>query len=185
MASRHVALLRGVNNIGMTRRVSMATLRDLFEDLGFRDVRTLYNSGNVVFSVPGNRRGDVRGRIQKALAARLGLASPVIMLSADEVEKAVRSNPLADVADNPSWLLVMVLREPSDRSRLRSLLKQRWTPEKLAVGRRVAYIWCAKGIPGSPLWAAVDHALERSGTVRNIRTMERLMNLCEVGKESR
>lgn len=49
MTSRHVALLRGVNNIGMARRVSMADLRSLFESLGFRDVRTLLNSGNVVF----------------------------------------------------------------------------------------------------------------------------------------
>ena len=179
MASRHVALLRGVNNIGMTRRVSMAELRFLFEDLGFRDVRTVFNSGNVVFSVPGNRRGDVRGRIEKALAARLGLTAPVVLLSRDDVARVVDANPLADIADNPSWLLVMVLREASDRSRLRPLLRQRWAPERLAVGQRVAYIWCARGIPRSPLWTAVDRALARTGTVRNMRTMKKLMTLCE------
>jgi len=185
MASRHVALLRGVNNIGTARRVSMADLRALFEGLGFRDVRTVLNSGNVVFSMPDNKRDGVRARIEKALASRLGLASPLIVLSGKEVVAAVRDNPLAGVASDPSRLLVVVLREPSDRKRLKPLLKERWAPEILALGRRVAYLWCAKGIAGSPLWPKVDRALARSGTARNIGTMTKLMALVqEVKKES-
>src|SRR5687768_11781403 len=98
----YMALLRGVNNVGAARRVAMADLRALFEALGFRDVRTLLNSGNVVFSVPTRGRGDVRARIEKALASRLGLSSPVTILSAGEVTAAVRDNPLSHVATNPS-----------------------------------------------------------------------------------
>ncbi|HEY6168340.1 MAG TPA: DUF1697 domain-containing protein, partial [Verrucomicrobiae bacterium] len=45
---KQVALLRGINNAGKGARVAMADLRELFEGLGFRDVRTLVNSGNVV-----------------------------------------------------------------------------------------------------------------------------------------
>src|SRR2546430_2729403 len=107
-SSRHVALLRGVNNVGKATRVSMADLRVVFEDLGFRDVRTLLNSGNIVFSVPDNRRDGVLARIEKALAAKLGFTSSVIVLSGDEVVAAVRDNPLADVARDRSRLLVVV-----------------------------------------------------------------------------
>jgi Protein of unknown function (DUF1697) len=67
------------------RRVPMADFRVLFEGLGFRDVRTLLNSGNVVFSAPNKGRGEVRARIEKGLAAKLGLTSPVIVLSGQEV----------------------------------------------------------------------------------------------------
>jgi len=49
---RYLALLRGVNNIGAGKRVAMADLRVLFEGLGFTDVSTLGNSGNVVFAAP-------------------------------------------------------------------------------------------------------------------------------------
>lgn len=178
MTSKQVALLRGVNNIGAARRVAMADLRVLFEGLGFRDVRTLLNSGNVVFSVP-NRRGNVLTRIEKALAARHGLTSPVTILSGDEVVAAVHDNPLADVANNPSRLLVVVPRAPSDQDRLRPLLKERWAPEMLALGSGVAYLWCARGIGGSPLWAAVDRALDRAGTARNMATMMRIKALVE------
>jgi uncharacterized protein (DUF1697 family) len=157
----------------------MADLRALFERLGFRDVRTVLNSGNVVFSVPHDRRGDVLGRIRRALAARLGLASPVTVLSRDEVVAAVRENPLADVAVDPSWLLVVVPHDPSDRDRLTPLLEGRWAPERLAIGRRVAYVWCARGVADSRLWPAVDRALGRSGTARNMATMTKLMALAE------
>jgi uncharacterized protein (DUF1697 family) len=108
----------------------MADLRVLFEGLGFRDVRTLLNSGNVVLSVP-NRRGNVRARIEKALAARHGITSPVTILSGDEVAAAVHDNPLADVANNPSHLLVVVPRAPSDLNRLRPLLNERSTARSI------------------------------------------------------
>lgn len=175
-----VALLRGVNNAGRSTRVAMSDLRRLFEGLGFRDVRTLLNSGNVVFTV-GSKSGDVLGRIEKALAARLGRTSPVIVLTGDEVVAAVEGNPLGDVA-NPSWLLVVALKSPADGARLKPLLKERWAPEKLAIGKRVAYVWCAKGVADSPLWSAVDRALEKTGTARNIATMTKLMALVQGGE---
>jgi uncharacterized protein (DUF1697 family) len=148
--------------------------------LGFRDVRTLLNSGNVVFSVPNNRRGDVLARIEKALATRLGLTSPVTLLSGEEVAAAVRDNPFADVANDASRLLVAVPRRPSDQSRLKPLLKERWAPEMLALGNRVAYLWCPRGIVDSRLWAAVERALDRTCTARNLATMTRLMAIVEV-----
>jgi hypothetical protein len=76
--------------------------RQLFADLGFCQVRTLLNSGNVIFSVPTQRRDDVRARIETALASQLGLTCPVIILSADRV------------ATNPSHLLVLVPQVPAD-----------------------------------------------------------------------
>lgn len=177
-SATYLALLRGVNILG-ARRVAMADLRALFESLGFRDVRTLLNSGNVVFSVPARGRGDVRARIEEALASSLGLTSPVTVLSADEVTAAVRDNPLSRVATNPSYLLVLVPQAASDLALLEPLLKRRWTPEVLAVGERVAYLWCANGVAKSPLWTAVDRALERRGTARNIATITKAAALVE------
>ena len=112
MKDRVVALLRGVNNIGSAKRIAMADLRALVEGLGYRDVRTLLNSGNIVFSVPSDRRGDVAGGIEKALASRFGINSRVTVLSGNEVAVVVHDNPFVDVADNPSCLLVMVPRKP-------------------------------------------------------------------------
>ncbi len=173
-----VALLRGVNNVG-ARRVAMADLRALFRELGFSDVRTLLNSGNVIFSARGKGRGEVRNRIESALVSKLGLTCSVIVLSADEVTTVVRKNPLSKVATNPSHLLVLVPKEVSGLARLKPLLKERWAPEVLALGARVAYVWGANGVARSPLWAAVDGALERTGTARNIATFAKAAAMVE------
>lgn len=179
MSRRYMALLRGVNNIGATKRVAMADLRILFERLGFSEVRTLLNSGNVVFTAKEGRSGEVVPRIQRALRAQLGLPVRLIVLSSAEVATVVRDNPLARVATNPSHLLVLVPGERADLRTLQPLLKQRWAPERLALGPRVAYLWCAKGVPRSPVWRAADRALARSGTVRNIATFTKVLALME------
>ena len=179
----YVALLRGVNNAGRGTRVAMSDLRALFENLGFRDVRTLLNSGNVIFSAPNQNPDAILTRIEKGLAVKLKITCPVILLSAEEIAGAVRENPLSRVATNPSSFLVLVLRSHSDRAQLKPLLKQRWAPEVLALGTRVAYLWCAKGVAKSPLWAAVERALERTGTARNMATMTKLLGLIEDATE--
>lgn len=179
MMASYVALIRGVNNIGAAKRVAMADLRVLFEGFGFRDVRTLLNSGNVIFSAPNRGRGAVLACIEEGLASKLGLTSPVIVLSGQEVAAAVRHNPFSDVATNLSNLLVAVPQTRSDLRRLKPLLKERWAPEQLALGSRVAYVWCGNGVPRSPLWAAVDRALERKATVRNMGTFTKAMALVE------
>jgi len=68
MPATHVALIRGIN-VGKAKRVAMADLRALLEKLGYGDVRTLLNSGNIVYTVPAKLRGDSAARIQKACAS--------------------------------------------------------------------------------------------------------------------
>ena len=176
---RYLALLRGINNIGASKRVAMADLRALFARLGFRDVQTVLNSGNVVFTVDKGVRREVLARIECALASKLHVTAPLTLLSAREVETTVRENPLARVVTNPSNLLVVVPRARADLRRLQPLLAQRWAPEALAVGQRAAYVWCGNGIPRSPLWSAVDRAFARTGTARNLATFTRVLALLE------
>jgi uncharacterized protein (DUF1697 family) len=57
MGNRCVALFRGIN-VGKAKRIAMADLRKLFEGLGYGDVRTLLNSGNVVFTVSKEKAGE-------------------------------------------------------------------------------------------------------------------------------
>src|SRR4051812_614199 len=144
MAGTLVALLRGIN-VGRAKRVAMADLRGLVADLGFGDVRTLLNSGNVVFTAGRTAPDRAAARIESALADRLGVTARVTVLTAAELAAAVADNPLLDVAGDPTRLLVSVLRDPADRAKLTPLTKQDWSPEALAVGRRVAYLWCADG----------------------------------------
>jgi uncharacterized protein (DUF1697 family) len=178
MANRQVALIRGIN-VGRAKRVAMADLRKLVESLGFGEVRTVLNSGNVVFSTPRAAPGDAGARIEKALATKLGVSARVTVLTAKEVAAAVTENPLLDVAKNPSRLLVVALSNPADRPKLEPLSEQDWAPEVLAIGARVAYLWCAEGILASRLAEAVSRILGDAMTARNWATVMKLHALTE------
>lgn len=153
----------------------MADFRALLEDLGYVDVRTLLNSGNAVFTLGTRAREPNAARIERALADRLGVMPRAIVLERAEVAAAVRDNPLSSVARDPSWLLVMAFRDVEAVAPIRPLLEKRWTPEVLAVRNRFAYLWCARGVAGSPLWTAVGRAAGDSATARNIGTMTKLL----------
>jgi uncharacterized protein (DUF1697 family) len=173
MAGTHVALLRGIN-VGRAKRVAMAELRALVEGLGYRGVRTLLNSGNVVFTAPRVAAAAAAARIEKTLAEGLGVASRVTVLTAAELAAAVTGNPLVTDGRDPSRLLVSVLSDPTDRRKLEPLTDEDWTPEALALGPRVAYLWCPEGSLASRAAEAVGRALRDAVTTRNWATMTKL-----------
>ena len=175
---RRVALLRGIN-VGNAKRIAMADLRKLFEDLGYEHVRTLLNSGNIVFTVTKENSEDEARRLEAAIAKRFGVTTRVVLLAGKQLAAAVHNNPLASVASNPSRLLIMVLMDSKAAARLKPLLKEPWKPEALSLGQRVAYLWCANGIADSKLWTAANRVLGDAGTARNLATMTKLLALVE------
>jgi uncharacterized protein (DUF1697 family) len=175
MPATHVALIRGIN-VGKAKRISMADLRTLVEGLGYRDVKTLLNSGNVVFTAKAKSE-VAAARIEKALTAATGVSARVTVLTAAELAEIVAENPLTAVAADPARHLVAVLNSWTDRSRLEPLMNQDWKPGRLAVGTRVAYLWCPDGILESPLVVALGKALKDSVTSRNWATMLKLQAL--------
>ena len=177
MSARHVALLRGIN-VGKAKRVAMADLRKVAESLGFLDVATLLNSGNLVFTVPAKDRADPGPRLEAAIAKKLGVSSRVTMLKGDEVCAIVDDNPFAKIADNHSRFMVMVLTDPKDRARFAAIAKQDWGVERVALGPRAIYAWCPESVLESPLFKALGKAAGDGATTRNFATMTKLKALC-------
>lgn len=173
-----MALIRGIN-VGRAKRVAMADLKALVEDLGYSSVRTLLNSGNVVFTSTRSQPAAAASRIEEGLVRRLGVSARVLVITAEELEAIVADNPLAGVAKDPSRLLISVLGNPADRSRLEPLTRQSWDPDALALGSRVAYLWCSRGLLESRLAEAVGRVLGEMTTARNWATMQKLCALTE------
>jgi uncharacterized protein (DUF1697 family) len=103
---RMVALLRAVNVGG--RKLPMAELRDLCADLGWSDVKTYVQSGNVIFSADGKPPA-----LEKALEAeiekRFGFNAPTFARTAREWAKYAQRNPFPEAAKStPNLLLLYV-----------------------------------------------------------------------------
>ncbi|MES2298936.1 MAG: DUF1697 domain-containing protein [Pseudomonadota bacterium] len=178
MSRRYIALLRGIN-VGRAKRIAMADLRTLITRLGFHDVRTLLNSGNVVFDGAAAPAQDIATRIEQALTGELGVASRVTVLRADELAAIVDANPLLPIATDHARLPVFVLSRSADSELLAALADQDWTPEVLASGPRAVYLWCPDGMLASPLAQAVGKLLGEATTARNWNTIGKLHALAK------
>lgn len=177
MPTRCVALLRGIN-VGTAKRVAMADLRAMFEALGYTDVVTLLNSGNVVFTVGGAARADgLAKKIEAALVERTGISARVAVLTASDLATIAREYPHGKIATDPSRSVVTVLRDASERARLAELAQAKWGKDAFAVGSRAAYLWCPDGILNSKVWPAVERALGDAVTSRNWATLTKLTAL--------
>jgi uncharacterized protein (DUF1697 family) len=170
---RRVALIRGIN-VGRAKRVAMSELRTLVEGLGYSGVQTVLNSGNVVFTAPSVSPDEATARIEHALETQLDVPARVLALTAAELDEIVCDNPLSRIASDPSRLLVAVLADPADRARLEPLAGQDWAPEAMALGRRVAYLWCPEGVIASRAMEAVTRTLGDAVTARNWATIMKL-----------
>jgi uncharacterized protein (DUF1697 family) len=173
----YVALLRGIN-VGGHSRIAMADLRALLAGLGYRDVRTHLQSGNVVFRAPMAGTEELQEAIEARLAAELDLSVPVLVRTGEEFLDVVAGNPLA--TDDPRRLLVLFLSAPIDPARLTGIDPARYAPERFVVGRSEIYVYCADGIIESQLLKVfTDARLGAAVTARNWNTVVRLAALID------
>ncbi len=174
---KQIALIRGIN-VGKAKRVAMADLRLLLEGFGWSEVKTLLNSGNVVYRAPGVAPAAAASQIEQGMTGKLGVSARVVVLEAEELDLAAAENPYAGEEKlEPSRLLLAVLANPSDRKHLESMLAEDWGPDRFALGSRVAYLWCAGGILESRLPGALAKALKDGVTSRNWATWRKLQAL--------
>lgn len=171
---RLVALLRGINT-GRAKRIAMADLRQVLAEMGYSDVRTVLNSGNVVFDCSPAEAADSAARIEDALVLKLGVPAKVTVIGAGQLAEIVAQNCLQGVASDYSRLVVGVLKRPEeDRGKLEPLARQSWQPEAFALGRHAAYIWCPDGVLASRAAAAMGKALGDAVTSRSWTTISKL-----------
>lgn len=89
---QYLALLRGVN-VGGNNRVPMAELRETFERMGFDEVGTYINSGNVFFRAPRRKRAELAAGIESGLSGRFGFELKVVVVTEDELRAVIEAAP--------------------------------------------------------------------------------------------
>jgi uncharacterized protein (DUF1697 family) len=171
-----VALLRGIN-VGRHKRIKMADLRVLLEAAGYRDVRTLLQSGNVVLE---SRKGpDAAARdIERAIAAGTGFDVGVVVRTADELAELVAEDPLGELRTDGAKHFVVFCSAPPAAEALAPLEARDFAPERWARRERELVLWCPDGVQDSPLMkAAVDARAAHTATARNWNTVTKLLAL--------
>lgn len=155
----------------------MNDLRALFADLGYRDVGTVLNSGNVVFTAGITLEDNAAAIIQAAVESRLGVSARITLLSAETLCRVVDENPVVEKADNHSRLIVAFPKDNEHLAQLNYLHDLDFTPEVFAVGPNAAYFWCPNGVLDCRAMKSAADALGDNVTTRNWATVLKLNKL--------
>lgn len=176
-----LALLRAVNVAG-NRMVAMGDLREMLEELGCTVVKSLLQSGNLVFQ-SDRCSGDALERLLEAeTARRLNVTCDYFVRSAAEWAKIVATNPFPNEAKrDPGHLIVMFLKAAANPAAVKSLQAAIRGPEYLRAKGQQLYIVYPAGIGRSKLTnAQIEKHLGTSGTGRNWNTILKLAAMLEV-----
>jgi uncharacterized protein (DUF1697 family) len=165
----YIALLRGIN-AGKLRRVEMKRLKALFESLGYVQVSTYINSGNVIFGSDA-KPADIRGDIETNLKREFGFDIPTLVKTQREMQKIADAIP--EEWQNDST-------QRSDVAYLFEEIDSRKTIDEIPVKREyidVRYIKGAlywnidrKNYNKSQLNKLIGHEMYQLMTVRNVNT---------------
>jgi uncharacterized protein (DUF1697 family) len=168
-----IALIRGIN-VGRGNRVSMADLRALMADLGHTNVRTLLNSGNLLFQSKRPSLAKIGAGIEAAITAKCGFSAAVMVMTARDLNRIIDEDPLLPCVKDHAKHLVAFVAHPKYLEPLRPMLKESWKPDALAITRRAAYLWCATGILDGKVNPAFSRKAGATVTTRNWATVLKL-----------
>jgi uncharacterized protein (DUF1697 family) len=167
----YIALLRGIN-VGGNTPLPMAKLRDICIELGFKNVRTYIQSGNVLFE-SDLLEPKLINMLEKALHDQLGKHIPVMVRSAKDLETIISKNPFPNA--NPAQVGISFFSQPVLENYLKDFVNTE--PEEIVVSGREIYVHYPNGMGRSKLKLP---KMQEQGTVRNINTVTKLVELSQV-----
>lgn len=173
---KYAAFLRGIN-VGGRTSIKMENLRACLAGLGFENVKTYIQSGNVVFESGETDDRKLAAKIEAAVEKEF-FKTPVMVRSVDEVREIIENNPFAGEDFEDKLFHVVFLAEKLSDEKAEMLIANNTENEKFAVRDREVYCLLREGVADSLLGKKyIDNKLKTPATARNWRTLNKILEL--------
>lgn len=163
----YIAFLRGIN-VGGNTSFPMTELRTICNDIGFTNVRTYIQSGNVIFESEHAEKVLIE-KLEQALSERTQKKIPVMIRTAEDLRSVLSSNPFPDAKPDQVGVMFFVNPVPTDLVEGLTISG----PEEIVLSEREIYIHFPNGMGRSKL----KLPFAQQGTVRNINTISKIAGL--------
>lgn len=176
----YISLLRGIN-IGK-KQIPMKELKALYESLGFKNVQTYIQSGNVLFQYKKSKAEKLSQMVEKKIEEIFGHDVRVLHLTIPDIDEVIAGNPFTRQLSATEKIYVAFLITPvTDEERLQKLNEMDFIPDKFIVTHRAVYIYCDKGYGTTKINNNFFEAkLKIAATTRNWNTT---LKMCELAKK--
>ncbi|MFF8839136.1 DUF1697 domain-containing protein [Streptomyces sp. NPDC015130] len=183
MAKTYAALLRGINVSGH-RKVPMAELRSVLEDLGHRDVRTYLQSGNAVFTAdPAASDAELTTALEEAIERRFGFRVDCLVRDGDYLAAVAEACPFPAAELEGKQLHAIYYSGPAEPERFAAIDREAYLPEEFALGDRVLYLYVPEGLGRSRLADVIGRPSVVKGLVATARNWNTVVKLVEMTRE--
>ena len=174
----YIAIIRGINVSGK-HKVPMAELRKLCEGLGWQNVRTYIQSGNVIFETAVAE--NLTGKLEDLIANNFGFRVPVLVRTAEEMVQVVKNNPFGNKPDfEAEKLYVTFMAETPQPDKPEAIKAFTFEPEEYIISEKEIYIYCTNGYGNTKLENLFfEKKLKVTCTTRNWRTVNQLVTMAQ------
>jgi uncharacterized protein (DUF1697 family) len=174
---RYIALLRGIN-IGGANQMKMDDLKAVFTELGFENVKSYINSGNLAFDTKKTAENRLIDKIEDAVEARFGRRVHIMIREQADIQRVLKSNPFDGQYESHKHMHVLFLKEPLPEEKKKLLQASALPGERYEVRGREIYNHLPNGVAGSLLTKGFfEKKPAVAYTGRNWRTVEKLAEL--------
>jgi len=174
-----ISILRGINVSGQ-KKIKMADLKSLYETLGFQNVVTYIQSGNVIFDTEVKNKSNLKKSIEQAIEENYQFHVPVEIRTNRELENTIINCPFGTVdlvRDGTKVLVTFLSAQPSEM-RISDIQEYVLAPEKLIVAGKEVYLYCPNGYGKSKLSNTfLEKMLGVGATTRNWKSVHKLYEL--------
>jgi len=174
-----ISLLRGINVSGQ-KTVKMSDLKSLYQEIGFQNVITYIQSGNVVFDSEDKNSSSVKQKIQSAIESKYQFQVPVEIRSNQELLNMIEACPFnsIDLNVNGTKVLLTFLSDSPPKKNVKELMEYVVNPDQLVVKGKSVYLYCPNGYGKSKLSNNfLEKKLGVDATTRNWKTVQKLYEL--------
>lgn len=178
---QYIALLRGINVSGQ-KKINMADLVNHCEDLDFQEVSTYIQSGNLLFKSSTQDESKLANLLQDKIKQEYGFEVPVLVINKEQLVTVFKQLPFEkiDIASEGNKVLISFLNTVPETEKLNHLLSYVKPPEKLVTSQKVIYLHCPNGYGKTKLSNNfIESKLKVIATTRNLKTIEKLINLSQ------
>ena len=177
----YISILRGIN-VGGKNLIKMNSLQAMFEGMGFHNVKTYIQSGNVVFQSLETHPEELERLISEGILREYQFNVPVLVREVSELKSILALNPLiTDFEEDISKFHVTFLSKLPESQYLQGIISGSYLPDKCIIIGRTIYLVCPNGYGKTKLNNNFfENKLKVSATTRNLRTLMELVKLCEM-----
>ena len=173
-ATGFVALLRGVN-VGGNNAIPMSALCSLCHEIGYGNVQSYIQSGNLVFSAAGSQPA-LEAELEAEIERRFGLSIPVVVRAAADWHSYVQNSPFPEASRaEPNRVMLALSKRPPKLNAAHDLCERATNGERVIQAGDALLIHFPGGVAKSKLTPSLlDRVVGSSVTMRNWRTVVKL-----------